>query len=313
MVAPTHLKSLQALELAARLGSLKDAAGVLAITPAAVGQRVKALEDYLGRDLLMRGRSGLKPAPALENALVHLRNAFQELDLAAEALNLERVHELHVAAPSDFVELWLAPRLPEFRKMFPAIRFCINGEGDAPLRFAPADCEITFGARRGAGAADILFRDYVAPITSPENARRVAGIPKRERLEGFPLLHLDFYRNDSSVPGWARWVEAHGLRRTAPERGIRYQRIVPTLESVTADAGVALCGLALIAGLIDDGRIRLSFPVETGTRTDHAFQARFRAESLVRPQVRRFRDWMLAEAETTRAWLTRITGRRAWG
>ena len=75
MVAPTHLKSLQALELAARLGSLRDAAGVLAITPAAVGQRVKALEDYLGRDLLVRGRSGLKPAPALETRLEVARSA----------------------------------------------------------------------------------------------------------------------------------------------------------------------------------------------------------------------------------------------
>ena len=36
MVAPTHLKSLQALDLAVRKGSLKAAADTLAITPAAV-------------------------------------------------------------------------------------------------------------------------------------------------------------------------------------------------------------------------------------------------------------------------------------
>jgi LysR family glycine cleavage system transcriptional activator len=172
MVAPTHLKSLQALELAARLGSLKDAAAVLAITPAAVGQRVKALEDYLGRDLLMRGRSGLKPAPALESALGHLRAAFNSLDLASEALNLERVHELHIAGPSDFVELWLAPRLPRFRKAFPAIRFSLNGEGDAPLRFSSADCEISFGPRREPGEADVLFRDYVLPVATVSKAFR---------------------------------------------------------------------------------------------------------------------------------------------
>jgi LysR family glycine cleavage system transcriptional activator len=312
MVAPTHLKSLQALELAARLGSLKDAAGVLAITPAAVGQRVKALEDYLGRDLLMRGRSGLRPAPALENALVHLRAAFHELDLASEALNLERVHDLHIAAPSDFVDLWLAPRLPRFRKAHPAIRFCINGEGDAPLRFASADCEISFGPRHPAAEADILFRDFIVPIASPENARRVASIAPRDRLEGFPLLHLDFYRNDPAAPGWPRWVEANRLRRTAPERGIRHQRIVPALEAIAADAGVALCGIALIAEMIDDGRIMTSFPLETGVRTEHAFQARFRAESTVRPQLRRFRQWLLAEAGATRTWLTRTTGKKAW-
>lgn len=310
MVAPTHLKSLQALELAARLGSLKEAAGVLAITPAAVGQRVKALEDYLGRDLLMRGRSGLTPAPALANALTHLRAAFHELDLASEALNLERVHDLHIAAPSDLAELWLAPRLPAFRKQHPAIRFCINGEGDAPMRFAPADCEITFAARRE--EAEILFRDFVAPVASPENVRRVARVAMRDRLEGFPLLHVDYYRNDPDVLGWPRWVEAHRFRRTAPDRGIRHQRLVPALEAVAADAGVALCGLALIADMLDDGRIQLPFPVAMGMRTGHAYQARFRPDASARPQVRRFRQWLQTEAGKTRAWLTQTTGKRAW-
>ena len=73
----SHLKSLQALEIAVRLGSLKHAANVLAITPAAVGQRVKALEDYLGIDLLERGRSGLRPTP-------QLRIVPQELDRTAD-------------------------------------------------------------------------------------------------------------------------------------------------------------------------------------------------------------------------------------
>ena len=59
MPVATHLKSLQALELAIRCGSLTGAADRLGITPAAVGQRIRALEDYLGTDLLLRGRSGL--------------------------------------------------------------------------------------------------------------------------------------------------------------------------------------------------------------------------------------------------------------
>ena len=48
MTSVTHLRSLQALELAIRKGSLKEAATSLAITPAALGQRIRAIEDYLG-------------------------------------------------------------------------------------------------------------------------------------------------------------------------------------------------------------------------------------------------------------------------
>src|SRR5437773_889884 len=133
MPPPSHLKSLQALELAVRTGSLKAAADLLAITPAAVGQRVKALEDYLGLELLVRGRLGLQPAPALSGALPHLSAAFRELELASLRLDLQRGHEIHVAAPPDFADLWLRPRLAAFKAEHPNMLFCVNGEGEAPM------------------------------------------------------------------------------------------------------------------------------------------------------------------------------------
>ena len=97
MPAATHLRALQALELAISRGSLKAAAAELAITPAAVGQRIKALEDYLGFDLLVRGRSGIRPTRELESAMAHLSAAFRELDTVLRILDFQRVNEIHVA------------------------------------------------------------------------------------------------------------------------------------------------------------------------------------------------------------------------
>ena len=304
MVAPSHLRSLQALELAARTGSLKAAAEQLAITPAAVGQRVKALEDFLGLELLVRGRSGLIPTPSLTAALPHLRAAFRELETAAGALDLQRGHELHIAAEADLADLWLKPRIAAFKAAHPNIAISLNGEGEAGFRPAPADCEISFGP--GGEDRDLLFADFVLPIGSAENARRLAHVPERDRVEGFPLLHLDFYRNDPEAPDWREWIERHGLHRTAPERGIRFQRIVPALEAVLANAGLIVCGVALLAERIDDGSLALPFPAAMGSWTAHAFHARLRGEG--RPHVRRFRDWLLAESAATRDWLVRFAG-----
>jgi LysR family glycine cleavage system transcriptional activator len=301
MPATSHLKSFQALELALRTGSLQAAAGALAITPAAVGQRVKALEDYLGVDLLARGRSGLRPTPSLEAALPHLSTAFRELEAAAGLLDLQRGEEIHIAAASDFVELWLKPRLPEFQAEHPNILFCINGEGDAPLRLGRVDCEIRFGLPRD--GADLLFRDFVLPISSPENTARIARLAELERLEGFPLLHLDFYKDDPAAPDWTGWIASQPLTRTAPERGIRFQRIMPVLEAVLANAGLAICGVALLSELVDDGRLSLPFDASTGSWTQCVFDARFRGEALVRPQVKRFRDWLVGKSSATAAWL----------
>lgn len=305
MVAPSHLKAFQAIELAVRTGSLKSAADALAITPAAVGQRIKALEDYLGFDLLVRGRSGLQPTPALATALPHLSAAFRELEAAGAGLELHRLQEVHVAAASDFADLWLKPRLHRFTRAHPNILFCINGEGEAPLRIGQVDCEVSFGAPRE--GAEILFRDFVLPISSLVNTARISKLTRRDRLEGFPLLHLDFYKDDPAAPDWPGWIAAQRLRRAAPSRGMRFQRITAALEAVLADAGLAICGLALIADFIDSGRLSLPFAISTGAWTGHAFQARFRGEAHMRPQLRRFRRWLLDESAATSEWLSRKT------
>jgi LysR family glycine cleavage system transcriptional activator len=303
-MALSHLKALQALELALRLGSLQAAGSALWITPAAVGQRIKALEDYLGVDLIVRGRSGLRPTSELSGAIEHLRNAFQELDVVSAMLNLQRGEEIHIAASSDFADLWLRPRIEGFRAEYPHVLFCINGEGDAPLRIGQVDCEIVFGPQRPNARDDMLFGDFVLPISSPENTRRISNVTLRDRLEGFPLLHLDFYKEDSNAPNWAAWINSQRLRRTEPNRGIRFQRIKPAVDAVLANAGLTLCGLALIGAQVDDGAISLPFPISTGQWTDHSFQARFRADALLRPQVKRFREWLVNQATATREWLS---------
>jgi LysR family glycine cleavage system transcriptional activator len=305
-MATTHLRSFQALELAVRTGSLRAAADSLGITPAAVGQRVKLLEDYLGVDLLARSRSGLQPTASLTAALPHLSAAFRDLEAAAGILDLQRGHEIHIAAVSDFSDLWLKPRIAGFKAQHPNVLFCINGEGEVPLRLGQVDCEITFGPPRS--GSEVLFQDFVLPISSPENTARIAELALSDRLEGFPLLHLDFYKNDPSAPGWTEWTAAQHLNRTAPERGMRFQRIAPVLEAVLANAGLAICGLALVQELVAEQRLSLPFSAATGQWTTHAFQARFRSDALVRPQVRRFRDWLMSEGAATLAWLRSEAG-----
>lgn len=300
MVVPSHLRSLQALELAVRAGSFAAAAEPLGITPAAVGQRVKALEDYLGMELLVRARAGLTPSPALAPALPHLAAAFAGLETAARALELQRGHELHIAAASDLVELWLAPRLERFRAAHPNVRFCINGEGDAPIRLGRVDCEITYGpAPQDDPRADLLFRDYVLPVASALNVDRTAGLDADLRLEGFPLLHIDFYKDDPAGLSWPDWVAANGVTRTAPERGARFQRVTAALDAILANAGVGLCGLALLADVIDSGAVALPYPVSRGRWSAHGFVARFRPESGGRRHIQHFRAWLAEESRQT--------------
>ena len=304
------LRALQALELAISRGSLKAAAAELAITPAAVGQRIKSLEDYLGFDLLVRGRSGIRPTRELDAAVAHLSAAFRELDTVSRILDFQRVNEIHVAADSDWADLWLKPRLDGFRQENPNTYFCINGVGDVPVRLGDADCQIWFGGEHGDDVEDLLFHDYLLPVSSPENTERIMAAPETEMLEGFPLLHLDCYTVDVRDIGWKEWIAKFGQRKTAPGRGIRYQKVMQALEAVYANAGLVVCGVSLVGPQLQQGKLSLPFPITHGEWSKNAYRASFQPAALRRTATARFRDWLLEEAARTSHALQELTNKK---
>lgn len=309
MPAVTHLRALQALELAIRKGSLKKAAAALSITPAALGQRIRALEDYLGFDLIVRGRSGTRPTKEMDAAFAHLAAGFRELETVARILDFQRVNEIHITADTDWADLWLRPRLPAFQKENPNTLFCINGVGDVPVRLGQSDCEVWFGEEGDSESQDILFRDYLLPVSSPANCERIARQPKEIMLEGFPLLHLDCYTAAGGGIGWPEWIGKYGYRKTAPGLGIRYRKVMHALEAVYADSGFIVCGLALIRPNVEEGRLNVPFPIEEGEWSAHAYRVQFPHDSRRREQTELFRTWLLEKAEETRRELERAVRR----
>ena len=306
-MAPTsHLRAFQALELAVRTGSLTAAAEILGLTPAAVGQRIKGLEDYLGLDLILRSRSGILPTRGLEAALPHLNAAFRELGTVGDILDLHRAQEIHITADTDWADLWLIPRLPKFRTDFPNVLFCVNGIGDVPIRLGKADCEVWFGPARNHPAEDRLFRDYLAPITSPDNVWRLGGRGRDKDLDGLPLLHIERPARQESVFGWPEWIRMFGHRQTATERGIRYRHVHHALEAVYSAAGILICGLALVRDDLLAGRITLLFPMWEGQWTKDSYHIAFNEGAIRRGPVQQFRKWLAAEAQATEAGIERL-------
>ena len=302
----SHLKSLQAIEIAIREGSLKDAARHLGITPAAVGQRIRALEDYLGTDLLVRGRSGLHATPELALALPDLRAAFEALERVSSTLDFQRMTEIHIVADPDWSELWLAPRLPTFQEAHPNILFCINGSGDVPMRLGAPDIRVEYG---GADKGEPLFFDYLVPVSSPDNLRRLADYDTEHEMEGMPLLHLEEHRNDEDRPGFRDWFDAFGTRRTGADRGPYYRRAEMALEAVRKDVGFLVCGLSLLERDLEHGHLALPFPIEKGLVAPHPFRIWQRDQSRNRVQCQRFVEWLKQEASKTRDWIAQKTAR----
>src|SRR3546814_17318074 len=82
----THLplNALRVLDAAARHLSFTRAADELAVTPAAVGQPIRALEEMLGVVLFRRTPKGLELTPETEAGLEALRSGFLQFEERSE-------------------------------------------------------------------------------------------------------------------------------------------------------------------------------------------------------------------------------------
>jgi len=128
----THLplNALRVFDAAARHLSFTRAADELAVTPAAVGQQIRALEDLLGVVLFRRTSKGLELTDEAVAGLEALRTGFFHFEDAVQAMQAgQSSHVYTIAAPREFFAAWLAPRLADFRKANPQVRYVlVDGE-----------------------------------------------------------------------------------------------------------------------------------------------------------------------------------------
>ena len=124
----THLplNALRVFDAAARHLSFTRAADELAVTPAAVGQQIRALEDLLGVVLFRRTTKGLELTEEASAGLVSLREGFLHLEDAVRAMQAGQAgHHYSIAAPRDLFSAWLGPRLAMFHTLHPDVRFAL--------------------------------------------------------------------------------------------------------------------------------------------------------------------------------------------
>ncbi|WP_394646814.1 LysR family transcriptional regulator [uncultured Sphingomonas sp.] len=150
----THLplNGLRVLDAAARHLSFTRAADELAVTPAAVGQQIRALEDTLGVVLFRRTTKGLELTPEGEAGLAPLRQAFLEFEEAVRAMQAgQSSKSLTIAAPRDVTEKWLLPRLATIAATDPDLRFVLVA-ADEGMDFTEANLDLAVRWGEGPGA-----------------------------------------------------------------------------------------------------------------------------------------------------------------
>jgi len=233
----THLplNALRVYDAAARHLSFTRAADELAVTPAAVGQQIRALEDHLGTVLFRRTSKGLELTQEGAAGLDSLREGFLKFEESVSAMQAGQASDNYtIACPREFYAQWLAPRLAEFAKDNPDVKFSFVADENADFTEANLDCAI----RLVDGPGDLQGTELAA-------ARRVTvaspGAPDRWIDWGLPLQD---------------GVQAHVTVSNAGQ----------ALSGAMAGLGKAILPELLAKEAIEAGRLEVLDGPETGTR-----------------------------------------------
>ncbi|MES1975060.1 MAG: LysR family transcriptional regulator [Pseudomonadota bacterium] len=167
----THLplNGMRVLDAAARHLSFTRAADELAVTPAAVGQQIRALEDTLGVVLFRRTTKGLELTPEGEAGLVALRQGFLQFEEAVRAMQAGQTSKsLTIAAPRDLTEKWLMPRLADIARADGELRFVLVSADDVvDFTEANLDLAIRWGDGPGEHEGEALESDGMVTVERP--------------------------------------------------------------------------------------------------------------------------------------------------
>jgi LysR family transcriptional regulator, glycine cleavage system transcriptional activator len=174
----THLplNGLRVLDAAARHLSFTRAADELAVTPAAVGQQIRALEDMLGVVLFRREPKGLALTPEAENGLDALRAGFLQFEEAVRAMQAgQSSKSLTIAAPRDFTAKWLAPQLAAYGRTDPELRFVLVTADENPdFTEANLDLAVRLGTGPGEHEGVKLSEGAWVSVASPDGRSETA-------------------------------------------------------------------------------------------------------------------------------------------
>jgi len=301
MKTPVYLNALRAFEASARHQSFSAASAELHVTPAAVGQLVRTLENWLGVPLFIRGSCGSTRLTATDTALRALPDIRAGLD--SLLLGLDRLKQgsvggvLTVTVSPAFAAKWLLPRFERFQAI------CSDIDVRLETHLKPVDFvsqKVDIGVRYGHGAwpgltAEKLMGEEIFPVCSPAFLRQNRPLRQPDGLAHSTLIHDLSMDGHTGFPSWTQWLHAIGLTAVDTSRGLHINNSATVLQAAIEGRGVALARSVMAHDDLAAGRLLRLYP-DIQIESVLAYYIVYRPECASLPRLLVFRDWLMSEA-----------------
>jgi LysR family glycine cleavage system transcriptional activator len=284
------LNALRVFEAVATRLNFSDAAEALHVTPAAVSQQIKTLEDYLQTPLLLRNGRGVQLTLEGTRLLPGLRRGLDELETALQQIRQERESgTVNVTTLSSFLQKWLTPRLADLHARHPDIDFRIHASSGV-VDFARTDFHAAI--RLGTGTypglrSEKILDEYLVAVASPAVLAKHGTIANAAGgIASLPLLH-------GTEIDWNSWCagDVDGLTRL---RGAFLDDSAALLSATVEGLGFGILRWTLAAGELQAGRLVLASKQVLPYRFAYYFVCPEPYMTL--PKVTALRDWLVGQA-----------------
>jgi len=287
------LGAFKALEAAARHRSFKKAAEELFVTPAAVSQQIKLLEQQLGFKLFTRypryivlTEKGAELADTVRGSLMSIADKISNLQSDFQE------QTLRISTFQSFSMKWLIPRLPGFHRLHPEIDVIVDTtERPVDLASEGYDLAIRAGIKCPEGV-ECLFsaKDRFIPVYSP---KLLSG--EQNTLTKEDLKHLTLLTETSERSKWQEWMDKVGLDLEAHHFGGSHSHGGAVVQASVAGQGVGLTSMLLASADVADGSLLVLD--EEGVRFDMRVYFVCLPDAATKPHVQAFRKWAMAEIQ----------------
>ncbi|HXV40947.1 MAG TPA: LysR substrate-binding domain-containing protein [Steroidobacteraceae bacterium] len=293
------LNALRVFEAVATRLSFADAAEALNVTPAAVSQQIKALEEYLQIPVLRRSGRKVELTPEGAKLLPGVQAGLDSLVAVLRETRLMRAGGIvNVSTLSSLMQKWLTPRLHRLHAKFPDLQVDWHTSREA-VDFGRSDfhAAVRLGQNVLPGLDyEHLMDEWLVVVASPALYKKHGSIDERDTLKGIPMLQA---RDEP----WSRF-EKSAAPTPWPAGPTIIDDSVSVLTAVLEGLGYAPARWSIAAHDLLAGRLVLGSRTIVPSRFRYSFVCPPSYSEL--PKVCALRSWLKEEAAsfpTPDAWL----------
>lgn len=301
---PISVGYLRAFEAVARHLNFRAASEDLSLTQSAVSRQIQALEQEVGSPLFLRHTRAVELTSAGALLLRTVLPALEQMDSAVRQIRRSAGRKsVAISTWASFASMWLIPRLEAFQSEHPDIDIRIDAtDVSVDLDTTDVDLALRYTTPANAPAGAIrLFGEQLTPVASPWLLKSGHALQQGEDLAHFALIEASDAHRTQHMEwlSWRRWLEAHHFEKLEPKRWLYFNYAHQIAQAALTGQGVALTRMPLVADSLASGDLVEILP---GMRLESplAYWLIVGPRSAVRPEIKAFCDWLMAQAALTR-------------